>query len=358
MLQSAIDIDIRKNTSSKLAEVNFDKLVFGETFSDHMLTIKFQDGVWQKPVVEPYGPLSLSPATKFLHYGQGVFEGLKAFSYKDGKVNIFRLGEHYKRMKRSCERMIIPFPDEEIFIESVKTLVDLDRQWVPKDKFKSLYIRPLIFATDESLGMRESHNYKFLVITSPVGNYYKEGIKPVSLTTTPEFVRSVRGGAGEAKVPGNYAATLYPGAKAFQDGYTQVLWLDAIERRYIEEVGTSNIFFVIDGTLVTPRLNGSILAGITRKSILELADKWGMPVKERDITIDELFDLAESDRLTEVFGSGTAAVVSPVGIIHHEGRKIEMNQDKMGPVAQKFYDAITGIHHGEVEDEFGWCHVI
>ncbi len=358
MLKSAVDIEIQKTTSRKLSEVNFEKLTFGETFSDHMLSIKYQEKGWKKPVIEPYGPLSLSPATKFLHYGQGVFEGLKAFRYQNDKVNIFRLDEHYKRMKHSCERMIVPLPEQDIFMETIKALVNLDRNWVPNEKFKSLYIRPLVFATDESLGMRESEAYTYLVITSPVGNYYKEGIKPVKLTTMPQYVRAVRGGAGEAKIPGNYAPTLYPGATAFNDGYTQVLWLDAIEQNYVEEVGTSNIFFVVDGTLVTPKLNGSILSGITRKSIIELANKWGMPVEERPVRIDELFDLAESGKLTEVFGSGTAAVVSPVGVIHHNGRKIEMDQDKMGPVAQKLYDTITGIHHGEIEDEFGWCHVI
>lgn len=358
MLQSAVDIDIRKNPSGRLQQVDFDKLTFGELFSDHMLIMDYRNKTWQKPVIEPYGPLSLSPATKFLHYGQGVFEGLKAFRYAGGKINIFRLDEHYHRMKRSCERMIIPLPDQELFIETIKALVETDRDWVPKDKFKSLYIRPLIFATDESLGMREAQNYKFIVITSPVGNYYKEGIKPVKLTTMPEFVRATPGGAGEAKVPGNYASSLYPGARAFEQGYTQVLWLDAIERRYVEEVGTSNIFFVIEGKLVTPDLSGSILPGITRKSILELAERWSMPVEERKVAIDELFELHKQGKLTEVFGSGTAAVVSPVGVIHHEGKKIELDQVKMGPVAQKFYDTITGIHHGEIKDEAGWCHLI
>lgn len=358
MTPATIECDIQKTASSRINNVDFAKLTFGETFSDHMLTIDYNGGNWHKPIVEPYGEVTMSPAAKIMHYGQGVFEGMKAFRYSDGRINLFRLDEHYKRMKRSCERIQIPFVDEETFTETLKTLIDLDREWVPRDKFKSLYIRPFIFATDASLGMRASEGYRYMVITSPVGDYYKEGIKPVSLTTTPEYVRAVKGGVGEAKTPGNYAASLYPGYKANAEGYTQVLWLDAIERRYVEEVGTMNIFFVIDGKLITPSLSGSILPGVTRKSVLELARKWDMEVEERQVTINELFRAYEDEKLSEVFGSGTAAVVSPVGLIHHEGKKIKLDQNKMGPIAQQLYDTITRIHHGEQEDELGWCQLI
>ena len=358
MSQITIDIDVRETKESRLHQVDFSKLTFGETFADHMLSVSCKEGNWSKPVIEPYGPISVSPAVKIMHYGQGVFEGMKAFRYTDGKINLFRADEHYKRMKRSCERMQIPFMDQDTFMETLKVLVDLDREWVPKDKFKSMYIRPFIVAFDASLGMREAQEYRYMVITSPVGNYYKEGIKPVKLTTTPEYVRAVKGGVGEAKTPGNYAASLYPGAKASAEGFTQVLWLDAIEHRYVEEVGTMNIFFVVDGKLITPSLSGSILPGITRKSILELARKWEMDVEERQISIDEVFELHKKGSLTEVFGAGTAAVVSPVGTIHHKGDEIKLDQEKMGPVAQKFYDTITGIHHGEHPDELGWCTLI
>lgn len=352
------EITIQKTSQSRLQNIDFSNLSFGDLFSDHMLMITCENGVWGTPEVKEYGHIPMSPAAKILHYGQGVFEGMKAFRYKNGKINLFRMDKHLKRFNRSCYRMNIPEIPESLFEESLKTLVDLDRDWVPTDKFKSLYIRPFIIATDESLGMKTSVKYNFMIITSPVGNYYKEGINPVKLTTMPDYVRAVSGGVGEAKVPGNYAASLYPGSKAQEKGYTQVLWLDAIEHKYVEEVGTMNIFFYIGDTLITPPLGGTILPGVTRSSVIYLAQKMGIKVEERRITIDEIVEAGDNGSLKEVFGSGTAAVVSPVGVIHHNGREIEVDREKMGPVAQKLYNTITGIHHGEVEDPDNWCFLI
>ncbi|MEX0773563.1 MAG: branched-chain amino acid aminotransferase [Balneolales bacterium] len=358
MAQTALNIKVQNISKSKLPDTDFSQLKFGETFSDHQLEMFYQNGRWEQPEIKPYGKIEVMPSMNVLHYGQGVFEGMKAFRYKENDVNIFRLEKHCERFATSSRRMNIPEIDPGVFIESVKALVDLDRGWVPGEKYKSLYIRPFIMGTDESLGVKTCSNYRFMIITSPVGNYYSEGIKPVSLTTMPEYVRAVSGGAGFAKVPGNYAATLYPGSTAQKKGFTQVMWLDAIEHKYVEEVGTMNMFFLINDTLITPPLGKSILAGVTRRSVIELAEEWDIYLEERRISIDELIDASKSGELKEAFGTGTAAVISPVGLIHHKGTDIELDRKKMGPVAQKFYDEITGIQHGDIEDTHGWCNII
>jgi branched-chain amino acid aminotransferase len=353
-----VQFNIQLTTQTRQETVDFNNLRFGDTFSDHQFEVRFKDGVWGEGVISPYGPIQLQPSLSVLHYGQAVFEGMKAFAYSDGSINIFRLDKHYQRFLRSCERMnIAPIP-KELFVESIVQLIAVDRKWVPEGKYKSLYIRPFIFASDEFLGVRVARNYRYMVITGPVGNYYSEGIKPTRLTTYPEYVRAVAGGTGEAKVPGNYAATMKPNALATKDGYSQVLWLDAFEHRFVEEVGTSNIFFLIGDTLITPPLEGTILPGVTRDSVITLANHWSIPVVERKISIDEVFDASSNGSLKEIFATGTAAVVSPVGYIHHKGNAIDLNQDTMGPVAQRFYDTLTGIHHGEIEDTFGWCTLI
>lgn len=353
-----MNFSIQRTPASSLDKTDFNALRFGDTFSDHMFEVRFKNGSWGDGQILPYGPISLDPAFSVLHYGQAVFEGMKAFRYKNAKINIFRLDSHYKRFIRSCERMNIAPISEELFSESIKQLVDLDREWVPADKYKSLYLRPFIFASDEFLGVRVALNYRYMVITGPVGNYYSEGIKPTRLTTFPEYVRAVKGGTGEAKVPGNYAATMKPNALAAQEGYAQVLWLDAFEHKYVEEVGTSNIFFRINDELITPPLEGTILPGVTRDSVIWLAQKWGITVTERKISIDEVFDAHASGALQEIFATGTAAVISPVGFIHHAGKNIDLKQDKMGELAQKFYDTLTGIHHGDIEDPDNWCTLI
>lgn len=350
-----MDLTIQKTNQSRLPQVDYSNLRFGENFADHMLLMEYDNGQWHKPTIMPYGPISINPSLSILHYGQGVFEGMKAFYTKDGKINIFRISKHYERFKRSCDRMCIPVFDLDTFRELIISLVRVDKEWVPKDKFKSLYIRPLIFGAEEFVGLRAPQRYKFIIMTGPVGSYYATGIKPVSLTTMPDYVRAVVGGVGDAKVPGNYAAALLPTTIAQGKGFTQVLWLDAIHRKYIEEVGSMNICFIINGVLVTPHLSGSILPGVTRDAVIQLAKDWGMPVEERNVSIDEVMEASHKGILQEAFGMGTAAVISPVGKIHHLGDEIVVNNNEFGPIAQKFYDYITSLQHGEVADTHGWC---
>lgn len=349
---------ITKIAESKISNVDFNNLKFGDTFADHQFEVRYKNGAWNQGQIMPYGPIQIDPAFSVLHYGQAVFEGMKAFTYKDRKINIFRMDKHYDRFVKSCERMNIPVISREMFDESIKQLIDLDRKWVPTDKYKSLYLRPFIFAAEEFLGVRAALNYRYMVITGPVGNYYAEGIKPVRLTTFPQYVRAVKGGVGDAKVPGNYGATMKANKAAMDAGYAQVLWLDAFEHKYIEEVGTSNIFFLIEDTLITPPLEGTILPGVTRDCVLTLARNWGISVQERKISIDEVFEASRKGSLKEIFATGTAAVISPVGHIFHSSKSIDVGKEKMGPLSQKLYDTITGIHHGDIHDPANWCTLI
>lgn len=331
------------------------KLGFGTLFTDHMLNMDYsREGGWQAARIEPYGSIEMDPATMFLHYGQGVFEGLKAYRTDSGQIQLFRPQENFKRLNRSCRRMCIPEIDEDFALESIKQLITLEKDWVPGAPETSLYIRPTIVAMDPFLGVRASHTYRYFVILSPVGAYYPEGFNPVKILVTSELVRAVRGGVGEAKTPGNYAASLLAGEKAHEAGYTQVLWLDGVEQKYLEEVGAMNIFFVIDDEIITPELNGSILPGVTRKSVIALAKHWDQKVTERKISIDEIIDAHAAGKLKEAFGSGTAAVISPVGEIKYGDKVITINDNQTGPVAQKLYDAITGIQYGRAEDPLGW----
>lgn len=358
MIETKSDFRIQKTNQSRLATVDFEHLSFGELLSDHMFVVDYKSGQWTDPRILPYGPMEYSPALSIFHYGQGVFEGMKGFKYTGNKVNIFRPVDHYNRFIRSSKRVNIPPVDRDLFISALEQLVDLDRNWVPPKRHQALYIRPFVIATDVSLGLRTSHTYRFFILTTPVGNYYKGGIKPVALTTMPEYVRSVKGGVGEAKVPGNYAASLYPADLAQHKGFAQVLWLDANEKKYVEEVGTMNIFFVIDDILVTPELYGSILNGVTRRSVIELARDHGIEVEERRISIDEIINAGKEGRLSESFGTGTAAVITPVGHIHHDAEDIFMNNDDMGPVARQLYTDLNDIHYGDKADDHGWCHLI
>jgi branched-chain amino acid aminotransferase len=350
-----LEIHLKKIAQTRIGEVDFSNLGFGEVFSDHMLIADYRGGAWQTPHIVPFGPIAMMPSMCSLHYGQVVFEGLKAFRTGDGGVNLFRPERYHGRFNRSNERLCIPSLSYEMFMTGLEELLTLDRAWIPRKHGCSLYIRPFIFATDSFIGVRVSDTYRFMIITCPVGAYYKEGINPVKLITSGEYVRAAKGGLGEAKTPANYAASLFPAEKAKEKGYTQVLWLDAVENRFIEEVGTMNIAFVIDGTLVTPPLDGSILGGVTRDTVILLANEWGLPVKEERISIDQIFSHNEAGRLTEVFGTGTAAVISPVGWIEHNDRKITINDGKIGEFSQRFYDEITGIQYGERPDRFGWC---
>lgn len=352
-----MSIIAQKSTESRINTVDFGNLDFGSVFSDHMLDVAYENGSWGDAVIKPYGPISVMPSMSVFHYGQAVFEGMKAFRMSDGRISIFRPEKNYERMVRSCERLAMPAPTKEIFLDGLKALIDLDRNWVPREKFKSLYLRPFMIACDPVIRLQASKTYRFMIIAGPVGNYYKEGINPVSLTTNPSYVRAVVGGIGEAKAAGNYAASMKPAREAQQKGFAQVMWLDAIEHRYVEEVGSMNMFFVIDQTLVTPKLTGSILPGVTRDSVLHLARTWGMPVEERAVAMEEIISGAKSGRLTEAFGAGTAAVISPVGRIHHKGEDIQIGTT-MGPVARKFYTAITDIQFGDAPDPNNWCYFI
>jgi branched-chain amino acid aminotransferase len=330
-------------------------LGFGTKFTDHMFNMDYApDTGWHNPRIEPYAPIVMDPATMVLHYGQAVFEGLKAYRRPDGRIQLFRPLDNFRRLNRSNEILCIPRIDENFALDALKELLKLEQEWVPRVPGTSLYIRPTIIATDPFLGVRASHTYRFFIILSPVGAYYAEGFNPVKILVEKEHVRAAVGGTGEAKTPGNYAASLLAGQKAHDAGYTQVLWLDGVDRRYIEEVGAMNIFFVIGGELITPALQGSILPGITRDTVLQLGRGWGLTVSERRIAIDEVLQAAETGALQEVFGSGTAAVISPVGQIKYGERVVAVGDGKVGALSSRFYNAITDIQYGRSQDPHGW----
>ena len=332
-----------------------DKLGFGTLFTDNMFSMDYApDKGWHNARIEPYQPISMDPATMVMHYGQGVFEGLKAYHTEDGKIQLFRPLDNFKRLNNSCRLLCIPEFDENEALEALKALLRIEKDWIPKAPETSLYIRPTIVAMDPFLGVRAAHTYRYFIIFSPVGAYYAEGFNPVKIMVSKDHVRAVRGGIGEAKTMGNYAASLLAGEKAQKAGYTQVLWLDGVEQKYIEEVGSMNIFFVLGDELVTPELNGSILPGITRGSVIQLARSWGMTVSERKISIDEVMGAHADGQLTEVFGSGTAAVISPVGELKYDDKVIAIGDGKVGPISQKLFDAIKAIQYGQGEDPMGW----
>jgi len=352
--EDAMELTINRaeNLKPKPDDAN---LGFGTIFTDHMFNMDYNpEQGWHSPRIEPYAPFVMDPATMFLHYGQAVFEGLKVYRTASGNTQLFRPQENIKRMNRSCKRLCIPELDEGFFLDAMKQLIALEKDWVPGAPETSLYVRPNIIAMDPYLGVRASHTYRFYIMLCPVGVYYPEGFNPVKILVTSDYVRAVRGGVGEAKTPANYAASLLAGEKAHEAGYTQVLWLDGVEQKYLEEVGSMNIFFVIDNEIVTPELNGSILPGITRKSVLELAAHWGDKAAERKISIDDLMDAHAAGKLQEVFGAGTAAVISPVAEIKYGDKVITIADNQVGPVAQKYYQAITDIQYGKSEDPMGW----
>jgi len=330
-------------------------LAFGNVFTDHMFVMDFQEEKgWYDPRVEPYGPFALDPATAVLHYGQSLFEGLKAFRGKDGKIRLFRPDKHVARINRTAERMCIPTFDPDMVLKSWTTLVDIDRDWVPSAVGTSLYIRPTVIASEPFLGVRPAKEYLYYVILSPVGAYYPEGMAPVKIKVIDRYVRAVPGGLGEAKTAANYAASLYAAEEAKHEGFTQVLWLDGVHRKYIEEVGTSNIMLRIADEVITPPLAGTILAGVTRDSALVLAREWGLRVSERAITIDEVIEAAHRGTLQEVWATGTAAVISPVGELAYKDERIPINGGRTGPLAQRLYDTIVSIQYATAPDPHGW----
>lgn len=348
-----IRIEQTKNPKTRPSEN--DPLTFGTIFTDHMFICDYIAGEgWVNPRVEPYHALSLEPSAMVFHYGQEMFEGLKAYLTEDGRVLLFRPDMNAKRAARSNRRLCIPEIPEELFVEAVKAVVNTDRQWVPSREGTSLYIRPFVIATDPFLGVRPSNTYQFVIILSPVGAYYPEGLNPVKIWIEDDYVRAVKGGIGEAKTGGNYVASMAAQVKAHDEGYSQVLWLDGVERTYIEEVGAMNIFFKINGTVVTPQLSGSILPGVTRDSCLTLCREWGYPVEERRISYQELIAAAQDGSLEEVWGTGTAAVISPVGVLRHQDKVLTIRDGGIGELSARLYDTITGIQTGRLKDEHGW----
>lgn len=332
-----------------------DQLGFGQYFTDHMFIMDYEAGTgWHNPRIVPYQPISLDPAAKVFHYGQTVFEGLKAYKTDKKRILLFRPESNFQRLNQSNERLSIPHLDEHIALEALKQLVSVDQDWIPEEEGTSLYIRPFIIATQPALGVSPSTHYQFIIILSPVGSYYEEGIQPVSIFVEPDYVRAVKGGVGNAKTAGNYAAGLKAQEHASAEGYSQVLWLDGVHRKYIEEVGSMNVFFKINGTVVTPALTGSILPGITRRSIVELLQHWGVPVEERLISIDELYEAIHNQTLEEAFGTGTAAVISPIGELCWKEEKLVVGNGKTGELTAKLYDTLTGIQTGRIADPFNW----
>ena len=341
---------------NRKAKPDQNALGFGRYFTDHMFIMDYTDGKgWHDARIVPYQNLSLDPACMVFHYAQEMFEGLKAYRTADGTVQLFRPDKNIERMNNTNERLCIPKLDPSDVLDAIKALVATEEEWVPSLDGTSLYIRPFIIATDVQLGVHPSHTYKFMIILSPVGSYYPEGIKPVKIFVENEYVRAVKGGTGFAKVGGNYACSLIGQKKAEEMGYSQVLWLDGIEHKYIDEVGAMNVFFVIDGKIITPSLaEGSILPGVTRASCIELLRDMGYEVEQRKLAIDEVEAAYRNGTLNEAFGTGTAAVVSPMGLLDNGKEKMIINDQEIGPIAQKLYDTLTGIQWGKVEDKYGW----
>ncbi len=350
-MTEALEIKITKTEESKLPHVDFENLTFGHTYSDHMFIADFEDGEWKNNRIIPFRDLRISPANATLHYAQSIFEGLKAFKNRNGEILAFRPEANAQRMIRSAERMCMPPVPQELFLGAIDQLVKLDRDWVPDKEGTSLYIRPFQFATDPYIGVRPSDTYSFIVITGPVGSYYAE---PVKVKIEQEFTRAVRGGVGAAKTAGNYAASIYPAKQAQSQGYHQLIWTDGQTHEYIEEAGTMNIMFVINGALVTPPTSDSILPGITRESALTLARDWGLQVEERPIIVTEVVESLQNGTMTEAFGIGTATTVSHIKTIGFNGQDYELPPVESREISNRLLDVINKIRFGEIEDKFGW----
>lgn len=349
------EITIERTQHPKQKPTDQTRLGFGNYYTDHMFLMNYDEGKgWHDPRIVPYGPIELDPAAMCLHYGQEVFEGLKAYRTEDGRILLFRPDRNMARLNSSNERLCIPAIDEAFAVEAIKKLVSVDQDWIPTAEGTSLYIRPFIFATEAQVGVHPAQELLFAIILSPVGAYYPEGLNPVKIYVEDKYVRAVRGGMGYTKTGGNYAASLKAQDEAEKVGYTQVLWLDGVERKYIEEVGTMNVFFVIDDEIITPELQGSILPGVTRMSCIELLKKQGYKVSERRLSIEEVAKAADAGKLKEAFGSGTAAVISPIGELKWDEKVMTINNGEIGTISQHLYDTLTGIQWGKLPDPYGW----
>ena len=334
-------------------------LGFGTYFTDHMFMMDYTEGVgWHDARIVPYAPIAMDPATMVLHYAQETFEGLKAYRNPKGEITLFRPEMNARRMINSNKRICMAELPEDMFVEAVEAIVKYEQDWIPTAKDTSLYIRPFMFASEASVGVHPAKSYTFVIILSPVGSYYPEGVNPVKIWVEDEYVRAVKGGTGFTKCGGNYAASIAAQVKAESHGYTQVLWLDGVHRKYVEEVGTTNVMFLIDDTVVTAPLEGSVLPGVTRDSIIHILKDWGYKVEERELSIDELMEAGRNGKLKEAFGTGTAAVISPVGQLYYKGEEIVINDFKTGELTQKLYDTLTGIQWGRLEDKYGWVRYI
>ena len=334
-------------------------LVFGKYFTDYMFTMDWTvNKGWHNAKIEPYAPICLDPATLVLHYAQETFEGLKAYKSKDGNVLLFRPEMNARRFANSNRRLCMEILPEEMFVEAIEKLVAHEVDWIPTAEGTSLYIRPFMFATEAAVGVHPSSAYKLVIILSPVGAYYPEGVNPVKIYVEDEYVRATKGGTGFTKCGGNYAASIAAQVKAEKLGYTQVLWLDGVERKYVEEVGTMNVMFKIDNKIITAPCDGTVLPGVTRDSILHILKDWGYEVEERHLSIDELMEAGRKGKLEEAFGTGTAAVISPVGELYYKGETVTINDFKTGELTQKLYDTLTGIQWGNVKDTYGWTRIV
>ena len=349
------DIPVTLTTNPKKKPEDESKLGFGKIFTDHMFIMDYDDGQgWHDARIVPFGPILMHPGSTILHYGAGAFEGLKAYRKADGTCQLFRPSENAKRMEKSVDRLCLPHIDAATVLEAIETFVTFEQDWVPSDPGPSLYIRPFEFGCDEPIGLHGIKKAKFMIITCPVGNYYKEGLKPVKIAIEEHDVRAIRGGTGDCKVGGNYAASNRAEHVAEENGFTQVLWLDGVHQKYIEEVGSMNVMFKINGEVITPKLTGSVLPGITRKSAIEFLTSKGYKVTERLISAEEVVDAVKNGTLEEAWGTGTAAVVSPIGVLHYEGVDYKINNNEIGEVCHTLYEGLTGIQWGRTEDTFGW----
>jgi len=356
MKLETIDLKITRSQSSQLSSIDWNNLSFGQVFTDHMLMMDYRHNEWQQPEIVPFAPIPMHPATSALHYGQSIFEGMKAFKRSNGEVVVFRPTLNAQRFARSCVRMCMPPIDPDLFVDLVAKCVDIDREWIPQNKHHALYIRPFMFATDKAIGVRPSDTYKFMIFLSPVGAYYSQD---VSIKIEEHYVRAAPGGIGRAKTAGNYAASMYPAMKGLQEGYHQLLWTDANEHKYIEEVGTMNICFVIDGILVTPSEDeDTILSGTTKRTIIELAHKWNFPVEERKISVQELVQAIENGHLQEAFGAGTAATIAPIAKFGFRNQQLSVPAPSSSSFSTKVANYLRAVKYGEIKDEDNWCYIL
>lgn len=355
MTTETLDIKITKTTQSRLAQTDFSQLIFGHTFTDHMLVADYADGEWKNFEILPYGPIALSPAISSLHYGQAFFEGLKAYRHADGNISVFRPDKNAARFNKSAERLCVPELPEDLFIQSIAALVDLERDWVPTNEGYSLYIRPFIFATDPYLGVVPSKTYKFIVLTCPVGPYFT---KPLRVKFETNYTRAAEGGFGFAKAAGNYAGSMLPSLKAVEEGFDQMIWTDSKEHLYAEELGAANVMFLIDGKLVTPSTRDTILDGVTRDTVIALAKDWGITVEERRVPIAEIVEAARSGKLTDAFGAGTAATIAPIGALNYEGEELPLSDPATREFSNKLLSSLNDIRYGRVADTHNWNYTV